>query len=126
MAKKGPVFKVIPEQIKISKDELVKLLEDAHEMGYKTGLQDQQAYDTEQEEDCEFIINEFFDICNNQIVILTEVRGRELQSIHLSLDTRSHGNLPTQEVSSPILSKLVLYCLISIKLINNGAQWKNY
>ena len=65
MAKKGPVFKVIPDEIKISKDDLVKLLEDAHEMGYKTGMQDQQAYDNEQEEDCEFIINEFFDICNN-------------------------------------------------------------
>ena len=79
MAKKGPVFKVIPEQIKISKDELVKLLEDAHEMGYKTGLQDQQAYDNEQEEDCEFIINEFFDICNNQFVILTEVRSNGIE-----------------------------------------------
>ena len=65
MAKKGPVFKVIPEQIKISKDELVKLIEDAHEMGYKTGMQAQAWQDTEQEEDCEFIINEFFDICNN-------------------------------------------------------------
>lgn len=65
MAKKGPVFKVIPDEIKISKDELVKLLEDAHDMGYRTGIQAQQGYDTEQEEDCEFIINEFFDICNN-------------------------------------------------------------
>ena len=65
MAKKGPVFKVIPDEIKISKDDLVKLLEDAHDMGYRTGIQAQQGYDTEQEEDCEFIINEYFDICNN-------------------------------------------------------------
>lgn len=69
MAKK---IKIIPEQIKISKDELIKLLEDAHEMGYRTGIQAQQGYDTEQEEDCEFIertvnevMNEYFDICNN-------------------------------------------------------------
>tara|TARA_B110000881_G_C18426271_1_gene438572 strand:+ start:656 stop:844 length:189 start_codon:yes stop_codon:yes gene_type:complete len=62
MAKK---LKVIPEQIKMTKDELIGLLEDAHEMGYRTGIQAQQGYDTEQEQDCEFMLNEHFDICNN-------------------------------------------------------------
>ena len=62
MAKK---LKVIPEQVKMSKDELIGLLEDAHEMGFHAGRHAQELYENEQEEDCEYMLNDHFDICNN-------------------------------------------------------------
>jgi hypothetical protein len=57
--------KGMPKEIKLSKKELFDLLEDAHEMGYNTGLHTRAHYENEQEEDCEFVFNEYFDICNN-------------------------------------------------------------
>ena len=62
MAKK---LKVIPEQVKMSKDELIGLLEDAHEMGFHAGRHAQELYENEQEEDCEYVLDDHFNICNN-------------------------------------------------------------
>ena len=62
MAKK---IKVIPEQVKMSKDELIGLLEDAHEMGFHAGRHAQELYENEQEEDCEYVLDDHFNICNN-------------------------------------------------------------
>ena len=55
-------IKVIPKEIKLSKKELLDLLEDAHEMGYNTGVHTQSHYLNEQEEDCEHVLNEHFGI----------------------------------------------------------------
>ena len=55
----------IQTKVTIAKDQLITMLTEAHELGYRTGLTAQQSYDHEQQGDCMNVVEEYFDICNN-------------------------------------------------------------
>jgi|TARA_B110001454_G_scaffold171573_1_gene162442 hypothetical protein len=61
----GKKQKVIPDIIKLSQKELLNLLEETHEMGFNKGLHTQSHYEKEQKEDCEYMINDHFNIYDN-------------------------------------------------------------